>query len=151
VDTSPPSRAGCLVLAVWSSAGSRAVCRFSMTTSSSVCTSFLKSRPWTRRHTYHITHSKKLDRCGELDSAASYTRRQTTLNSCPEHHTSFVFASRARGACFFCASILLMLYLLLVLASLGIVTIASLPVARAFAGGSFRACCSIFVNVGMTM
>jgi len=77
---------------------------------------------------------------------------QTTLNFLPEHHTDFVFASLAEERGFFGASILLMLYLLVVWRGLRIVTIARDPFSAIVAGGLvFALLFQIFVNLGMTM
>jgi len=115
-------------------------------------TSFLNPDQDPGGTTYNITQSKNAIGAGELRGRGVDNATQTTLNFLPEHHTDFVFASLAEERGFFGASILLMLYLLVVWRGLRIVTIARDPFSAIVAGGLvFALLFQIFVNVGMTM
>ena len=77
---------------------------------------------------------------------------QTALSFLPSHATDFAFASLAEQRGFFGASILLLLYLLIVWRGLKIVTTArDLFGAIVAAGIVFAFLVQVFVNVGMTM
>ena len=77
---------------------------------------------------------------------------QTSLNFLPEHATDFAFASLAEQRGFVGASILLLLYLLVVWRGLKIVAVARTRSRRSpRAGSSFALLFQIFVNVGMTI
>ena len=115
-------------------------------------TSFLNPDQDPGGTTYNITQSKNAIGAGELRGRGVDNATQTTLNFLPEHHTDFVFASLAEERGFFGASILLMLYLLVVWRGLRIVTIARDPFSAIVAGGLvFALLFQIFVNIGMTM
>jgi rod shape determining protein RodA len=115
-------------------------------------TSFLNPDQDPGGTTYNITQSKNAIGAGELRGRGVDNATQTTLNFLPEHHTDFVFASLAEERGFFGASILLMLYLLVVWRGLRIVTIARDPFSAIVAGGLvFALLFQIFVNVCMTM
>jgi rod shape determining protein RodA len=102
--------------------------------------------------TYNITQSKNAIGAGQCCGRGVENATQTTLNFLPEHHTDFVFASLAEQRGFAGASILLMLYLLVVWRGFRIVTIARDPFSAILAGGIvFALLFQIFVNVGMTM
>jgi rod shape determining protein RodA len=102
--------------------------------------------------TYNITQSKNAIGAGQCCGRGVENATQTTLNFLPEHHTDFVFASLAEQRGFAGASILLMLYLLVVWRGFRIVTIARDPFSAIVAGGIvFALLFQIFVNVGMTM
>ena len=102
--------------------------------------------------TYNITQSKNAIGAGQLRGRGVDNATQTTLNFLPEHHTDFVFASLAEERGFIGASLLLMLYLLVVWRGLRIVTLAREPFSAIVAGGLvFALLFQIFVNVGMTM
>jgi rod shape determining protein RodA len=89
---------------------------------------------------------------GEKTGRGVKNATQTGLNFLPEHHTDFVFASLAEERGFVGASLLLMLYLLVVWRGLRIVTLAREPFSAIVAGGLvFALLFQIFVNVGMTM
>ena len=77
---------------------------------------------------------------------------QTRLQFLPEHATDFAFASLAEQRGFFGASILLLLYLLVVWRGLKIVTSARDLFCAVVAGGLvFAFLFQVFVNVGMTI
>jgi rod shape determining protein RodA len=102
--------------------------------------------------TYNITQSKNAIGAGQLRGRGVDNATQTTLNFLPEHHTDFVFASLSEERGFVGASLLLMLYLLVVWRGLRIVTLAREPFSAIVAGGLvFALLFQIFVNVGMTM
>jgi rod shape determining protein RodA len=102
--------------------------------------------------TYNITQSKNAIGAGQCCGRGVENATQTTLNFLPEHHTDFVFASLAEQRGFAGASILLLLYLLVVWRGFRIVTIARDPFSAIVAGGIvFAMLFQIFVNVGMTM
>jgi rod shape determining protein RodA len=102
--------------------------------------------------TYNLTQSKNAIGAGQLDGRGVDNATQTTLNFLPEHHTDFVFASLAEQRGFAGASILLMLYLLVVWRGFRVVAIARDPFSAIVAGGLvFALLFQIFVNVGMTM
>ena len=115
-------------------------------------TSFLNPDQDPGGTTYNITQSKNAIGAGQLRGRGVDNATQTTLNFLPEHHTDFVFASLAEERGFVGASLLLMLYLLVVWRGLRIVTLAHEPFSAIVAGGLvFSLLFQIFVNVGMTM
>src|SRR5213593_4698480 len=115
-------------------------------------TSFLNPDQDPGGTTYNITQSKNAIGAGQLRGRGVDNATQTTLNFLPEHHTDFVFASLAEERGFIGASLLLMLYLLVVWRGLRIVTLAREPFSAIVAGGLvFALLFQIFVNVGMTM
>ena len=77
-------------------------------------TSFLNPDQDPGGTTYNITQSKNAIGAGQLRGRGVDNATQTTLNFLPEHHTDFVFASLAEERGFVGASLLLMLYLLVV-------------------------------------
>jgi rod shape determining protein RodA len=102
--------------------------------------------------TYNLTQSKNAIGAGQWDGRGIDNATQTRLNFLPEHHTDFVFASVAEQRVFAGASILLMLYLLVVWRGFRVVAIARDPFSAIVAGGIvFALLFQIFVNVGMTM
>ena len=85
-------------------------------------------------------------------AAASRGATQTGLDYLPEHATDFAFASLAEQRGFFGASILLLLYLLIVWRALKIVAGARDLYCAIVAGGiAFMFLFQVFVNIGMTM
>jgi rod shape determining protein RodA len=102
--------------------------------------------------TYNLTQSKNAIGAGQWDGRGIDNATQTRLNFLPEHHTDFVFASVAEQRGFAGASVLLMLYLLVVWRGFRVVAIARDPFSAIVAGGIvFALLFQIFVNVGMTM
>jgi rod shape determining protein RodA len=77
---------------------------------------------------------------------------QTNLDYLPEHHTDFVFASVAEQRGFVGASVLLLLYLLLIWRGVRVIATARDPFCATVAGAIvFGILFQIFVNVGMTI
>jgi rod shape determining protein RodA len=77
---------------------------------------------------------------------------QTNLDYLPEHHTDFVFASIAEQRGFVGASVLLLLYLLLIWRGVRVIATARDPFCATVAGAIvFGILFQIFVNVGMTV
>jgi rod shape determining protein RodA len=102
--------------------------------------------------TYNVTQSMTAIGAGGLDGRGVVEASQTRLDYLPEHATDFVFASFAEQRGFFGASILLLLYLLVVWRGLRIVTVAGDLYGAVVAGGiTFAFVFQVFVNVGMTM
>ncbi|MDH5333213.1 MAG: FtsW/RodA/SpoVE family cell cycle protein, partial [Thermoleophilia bacterium] len=102
--------------------------------------------------TYNVTQSITAIGAGGLDGRGVREASQTRLDYLPEHATDFVFASFAEQRGFFGASILLLLYLLVVWRALRVVTVAGDLYGAVVAGGIAVALLfQIFVNVGMTM
>ncbi len=102
--------------------------------------------------TYNVTQSITAIGAGGLDGRGVREASQTRLDYLPEHATDFVFASFAEQRGFFGASILLLLYLLVVWRALRVATVASDLYGAIVAGGIvFAFLFQIFVNVGMTM
>jgi rod shape determining protein RodA len=102
--------------------------------------------------TYNVTQSITAIGAGGLEGRGVREASQTRLDYLPEHSTDFVFASFAEQRGFFGASILLLLYLLVVWRALRVVTVAGNLYGAVVAGGIVVAVLfQIFVNVGMTM
>jgi rod shape determining protein RodA len=102
--------------------------------------------------TYNITQSKNAIGSGQFDGRGVENATQTTLNFLPEHHTDFVFASLAEQRGFIGASLLLILYLLIVWRGLRIVAVARDPFSAIVAGGLVvMLLFQVLVNIGMTM
>jgi rod shape determining protein RodA len=102
--------------------------------------------------TYNITQSKNAIGAGQFDGRGVENATQTTLNFLPEHHTDFVFASLAEQRGFIGASLLLILYLLIVWRGLRIIAVARDPFSAIVGGGLVvMLLFQILVNIGMTM
>lgn len=77
---------------------------------------------------------------------------QTNLDYLPEHETDFVFASLAEQRGFVGASLLLLLYLLILWRAIKVIAVARDAFSATVAGGIvFALLFQIFVNVGMTI
>jgi rod shape determining protein RodA len=101
---------------------------------------------------YNLTQSKIAVGAGGLRGRGVAGATQTALNYLPAHATDFAFASLAEQRGFFGASILLLLYLLVVWRGLKIVTTArDLFSAIVAAAIVFAFVVQVFVNVGMTV
>ena len=101
---------------------------------------------------YNLTQSKIAVGAGGLRGRGVAGATQTALDYLPAHATDFAFASLAEQRGFLGASVLLLLYLLIVWRGLKIVTRArDLYCAIVAAGIVFALLVQIFVNVGMTM
>ena len=102
--------------------------------------------------TYNVTQSITAVGSGGLEGRGVTEASQTRFDYLPEHATDFVFASFAEQRGFFGASILLLLYLLVVWRGLRVVTVAGDLYGAVVAGGIvFAFLFQVFVNVGMTM
>jgi rod shape determining protein RodA len=105
-----------------------------------------------RGATYNVNQSITAVGAGGLRGRGVAGATQTNLNYLPEHATDFAFASLAEQRGFFGASLLLLLYLLVVWRGLKVVTRARDAFSAAVAGGIVLALLfQIFVNVGMTI
>jgi rod shape determining protein RodA len=102
--------------------------------------------------TYNVRQSITAVGSGGLEGRGVVEASQTRLDYLPEHATDFVFASVAEQRGFFGASILLLLYLLIVWRGLRVITVASALYSAIVAGGIvFAFLFQVFINVGMTM
>lgn len=102
--------------------------------------------------TYNINQSITAVGAGGLDGRGVQGATQTNLDYLPEHATDFVFASLAEQRGFLGASILLLLYALVVWRGIKIVAIANSQFAATVAGAiTVMFVFQIFLNVGMTI
>jgi rod shape determining protein RodA len=102
--------------------------------------------------TYNVEQSITAVGSGGLDGRGVAGATQTNLDYLPEHATDFVFASLAEQRGFLGASMLLLLYLLLLWRGLRIVSMAGDAFSAIAAAGILVGLLfSIFINVGMTM
>jgi rod shape determining protein RodA len=105
-----------------------------------------------RGATYNLRQSITAVGAGGLRGRGVIGATQTRLNYLPEHATDFAFASLAEERGFFGASILLLLYLLVVWRALKIVAGARDLYGAIVAGGiAFMFMFQVFVNSAMTM
>ena len=105
-----------------------------------------------RGSTYNLSQSKTAIGAGGLRGRGVGGATQTTLDYLPEHNTDFAFASLAEQRGFLGASLLLLLYLLIVWRGLKVITLARDSFSAIAAGGIVAAFLfQVFVNVGMTM
>ncbi len=105
-----------------------------------------------RGATYNLRQSITAVGAGGLRGRGLLGATQTRLNYLPEHATDFAFASLAEERGFFGASILLLLYLLVVWRALKIVAGARDLYCAVVAGGiAFMFLFQVFVNSAMTM
>jgi rod shape determining protein RodA len=102
--------------------------------------------------TYNVEQSITAIGAGGLEGRGTEGATQTRFDYLPEHATDFVFASLAEQRGFLGASILLLLYLVLLWRGLRIVSMAGDTFSAIAAGGILVGLLvSIFINVGMTM
>ena len=102
--------------------------------------------------TYNANQSRIAVGAGGVKGRGVQGATQTRLDYLPEHATDFVFASFAEQRGFVGASVLLLLYLLVVWRGLRIVALARDSFMAIAAGGIVIAFLfQVFVNVGMTM
>ncbi len=102
--------------------------------------------------TYNVSQSITSIGAGGVSGRGVAGASQTRLDYLPEHATDFVFASFAEQRGFMGASILLLLYLLVVWRGLRVITVAGDLYGAVVAGGIvFAFLFQVFVNVGMTM
>ncbi|HYZ18877.1 MAG TPA: rod shape-determining protein RodA [Gaiellaceae bacterium] len=105
-----------------------------------------------RGSTYNIRQSMTAVGAGQLDGRGVSGATQTNSNYLPEHATDFVFASLAEQRGFVGASILLLLYLLVIWRAIKVIFVARDLFTATVAGGiAFALLVQIFVNVGMTI
>jgi rod shape determining protein RodA len=105
-----------------------------------------------RGSTYNVRQSMTAVGAGQLDGRGVSGATQTNLNYLPEHATDFVFASLAEQRGFAGASILLLLYLLVIWRAVKTITVARDLFLATVAGGiAFALLVQIFVNVGMAI
>jgi rod shape determining protein RodA len=115
-------------------------------------TSFTQPANDPRGTTYNLRQSITAVGAGGLRGRGVLGATQTRLNYLPEHATDFAFASLAEERGFFGASILLLLYLLIVWRALKIVTSARDMYTAIVAGGiAVMFMFQVFVNAAMTM
>jgi rod shape determining protein RodA len=101
---------------------------------------------------YNVNQSMTAVGAGGLRGRGVEGATQTNLDYLPEHATDFAFASLAEQRGFIGASILLLLYLLVIWRAIKIVAAARDAFAAAVAGAiAFILLFQIFVNVGMTI
>jgi rod shape determining protein RodA len=102
--------------------------------------------------TYNITQSMTAVGAGGLKGRGPQGSTQTNLNYLPEHDTDFVFASLAEQRGFIGATVLLLLYLLVVWRGIRVMASARDAFCAIAAGGIvFMFIFQVFVNVGMTI
>ncbi|MGI8421070.1 MAG: rod shape-determining protein RodA [Gaiellaceae bacterium] len=102
--------------------------------------------------TYNVNQSITAVGAGGVSGRGVAGATQTNLDYLPEHATDFVFASLSEQHGFVGASVLLLLYLLVVWRALRVVTLARDAFSAIVAGGIALAFLfQVFVNVGMTM
>ncbi len=102
--------------------------------------------------TYNVDQSITSIGAGGISGRGVDDASQTRLDYLPEHATDFVFASLAEQRGFMGASILLLLYLLVVWRGLRVITVSGDLYGAVVAGGIvFAFLFQVFVNVGMTM
>jgi rod shape determining protein RodA len=102
--------------------------------------------------TYNITQSITAVGAGGVDGRGPNGATQTNYNYLPEHATDFAFASLAEQRGFLGATILLLLYLLVIWRAIKVITLARDAFAAIAAGGiAFALLIQIFINVGMTI
>jgi rod shape determining protein RodA len=105
-----------------------------------------------RGQTYNLRQSIIAVGAGGLRGRGVVGATQTGLDYLPEHSTDFAFASLAEERGFFGASILLLLYLLIVWRALKVVTSARDLYCAVVAGAiAFMFLFQVFVNAAMTM
>jgi len=115
-------------------------------------TGFLHPDSDPRGATYNVNQSITAVGSGSWRGRGVAGATQTNLDYLPEHATDFAFASLAEQRGFLGATVLLLLYLLVVWRGLKIVAGASGLYSAIVAGGLvFAFVFQVFVNVGMTM
>ena len=102
--------------------------------------------------TYNVNQSVTAVGAGGLDGRGVEGATQTNLNYLPEHATDFVFASLAEQRGFLGASILLLLYALLIWRGIKVIPIANSLFSAVVAGAIVSVLVfQVFLNVGMTV
>jgi rod shape determining protein RodA len=102
--------------------------------------------------TYNLDQSITAVGAGGVNGRGPNGATQTSYNYLPEHATDFAFASLSEQRGFVGATILLLLYLLVIWRALKVITLARDAFAAIAAGGiAFAFLVQIFINVGMTV
>ena len=102
--------------------------------------------------TYNITQAQIAVGAGGVDGRGPNGATQTNYNYLPEHATDFAFASLGEQRGFLGATILLLLYLLVIWRAIKVITLARDAFAAIAAGGiAVALLVQIFINVGMTI
>jgi rod shape determining protein RodA len=102
--------------------------------------------------TYNIIQSMTAVGSGGLDGRGIAGATQTKLNYLPEHATDFIFASLAEQRGFLGASILLLLYALIVWRGIKIIAVADSLYSATVAGALVTALLfQVVLNIGMTV
>ena len=102
--------------------------------------------------TYNVTASITAVGAGGPTGRGVEGATQTNYNYLPEHATDFAFASLSEQRGFVGATILLLLYLLIIWRALKVITLARDAFSAIAAGGiAFMLLIQIFINVGMTI
>ena len=102
--------------------------------------------------TYNINQSVTAVGSGGVDGRGITGATQTRLNYLPEHNTDFIFSSLAEQRGFLGASILLLLYALVVWRGLKVIAIAPDLYSATLAGTIvFALVFQLFINIGMTI
>ncbi len=105
-----------------------------------------------RRRRTTSTQSITAVGAGGATGRGVYGATQTNYNYLPEHATDFAFASLSEQRGFVGATILLLLYLLVIWRALKVITLARDAFSAIAAGGiAFMLLIQIFINVGMTI
>ncbi len=105
-----------------------------------------------RGSTYNSTQATIAVGAGGLTGRGAEGATQTNFNYLPEHATDFVFASTAEQRGFLGATILLLLYLLVIWRAIKVITLARDAFSAIAAGGiAVMLLVQIFINVGMTI
>jgi rod shape determining protein RodA len=102
--------------------------------------------------TYNVNQSITAVGSGGLDGRGVANATQTKFNYLPEHNTDFIFSSLAEQRGFLGASILLLLYALIVWRGLKVIAVAPDLFTATVAGTIvFALVFQLFINVGMTI
>jgi rod shape determining protein RodA len=102
--------------------------------------------------TYNVNQSVTAVGSGGLDGRGVANATQTKFNYLPEHSTDFIFSSLSEQRGFLGASILLLLYALIVWRGLKIIAVAPSLFTATVAGTIvFALLFQLFINVGMTI
>jgi rod shape determining protein RodA len=102
--------------------------------------------------TYNVNQSVTAVGSGGLDGRGVANATQTKFNYLPEHSTDFIFSSLSEQRGFLGASILLLLYALIVWRGLKIIAVAPSLFTASVAGTIvFALLFQLFINVGMTI
>ena len=102
--------------------------------------------------TYNVNQSITAVGAGGLDGRGIEGATQTNLNYLPEHATDFIFASLAEQRGFLGASILLLLYALVIWRGVKVVAIAPSAFSATVAGAVVTMFIfQVFLNIGMTL